>query len=544
VGAELVLRGGLVADGTGAGLRRADVLVHADRIVAVGAVPTADVTELDASGCVVAPGFINVLSHAYGTLQQDPRGLSDLYQGVTTEVFGEGWSLGPSAGRMTEFTDAEFAGARPRLGDFLRDMAAGGVGPNVASFVGAHNLRMIHAGMDRRPLTEAELDGACRLLDAELAAGALGVGSALMYAPGSYASTAELIAYGKVLARHDALYISHIRDESGRLLDAVEELITIAREASVRAEIYHLKACGQENWPLLADAIGLVERARADGLAVTADVYPYEASGTLLAACIPPRYHEGGEARLLARLASPSERTEIKAAIGAVGEDWENLYLGAGAAGILLDTGRTLADAAGRADPVDTLLDLIAADPRQMAIYFEMTEENVRLALRYPWVSVCSDAGSIAAEPPFNAEPVHPRAFGSFARVLGRYVGDGVLPLTEAVRRMTSLPAGNLRLAGRGVIRAGAVADLAVFVPGEVADHATYRDPHRYAAGMRHVLINGQVAFRDGQPTGMLAGRALRRGVLPVRLGAVTVTCHWRAAAATRAAAAHRRRRG
>jgi N-acyl-D-amino-acid deacylase len=515
VGAELVLRGGLVADGTGVCLRRADVLVRADRIAAVGDVPVAagGAAELDASGCVVAPGFINVLSHAYGTLQEDPRGLSDLYQGVTTEVFGEGWSLGPSAGRMTELSDTEFAGARPRLGDFLRDMAAAGVGPNVASFVGAHNLRTIYAGMDRRPLTDAELDAACRLLDSELAAGALGVGSALMYAPGSYASTAELIAYGKVLARHDALYISHIRDESGRLLDAVGELITIAREASVRAEIYHLKACGQENWPLLADAIGLVERARADGLAVTADVYPYEASGTLLAACIPPRYHEGGEAKLLARIASPRERAEIKAAIGAAGEDWENMYRGTGAAGILLDSGRTLADAAGRADPVDTLLDLVAADPRQMAIYFEMTEENVRLALRYPWVSVCSDSGSFAAAP--SAEPVHPRAFGSFARVLGRYVADGVLPLTEAVRRMTSLPAGNLRLAGRGLIRAGALADLAVFVPGEVADHATYRDPHRYAAGMRHVLINGQVAFRDGQPTGVLAGRALRRGMLP-----------------------------
>jgi N-acyl-D-amino-acid deacylase len=515
---ELVLRGGMVVDGTGAPARRAEVLVRGDRVAAVGTVPPGDWPELDAEGCVVAPGFINVLSQAYETLQQDPRGLSDLYQGVTTEVFGEGWSLGPVTGRMTEIAESwprpdRVRNAWPRLRDFLDHLAAAGTGPNVASFVGAANLRMIHAGMDNRPLTARELDSACRLLDEELADGALGVGSALIYAPGSYASSAELTAYARVVARHDALYISHIRNEAERLAEGIGELIDIARATSARAEIYHLKAFGRMNWPLMASAIGQIERARADGLSVTADIYPYEAGGTNLAACIPAQYHERGEQALLARLLDPGTRAAIKAAIGQPSAgDGNNLYLGSGAAGILLASGRTLAAAAGDADPVETLLDLVAADPEQTATYFGMSEENIRLALRQPWVSVGSDCEAAAAEPPFTDWPTHPRAYGTFARVLGAYVRDGVLPLEEAVRRMTSLPAANLRLEGRGVIREGAAADLAIFVPGEVRDRATYTEPHQYAEGMRHVLVNGQVAFRDGKPSNVLAGRALRRG--------------------------------
>lgn len=525
---SLVIRAGVIADGTGAPLFPADIAIEGDRIVRIGDIPHVDCPELRADGCVVAPGFINVLSHAYGTLQQDPRGLSDLYQGVTTEVFGEGYSLGPVAGRAVEIAASQPAapGVRmgwPRLRDFLTHLESTGVGPNVASFVGASNLRMIHAGADERALTDDELAAACGLLDAELADGALGLGSALIYSPGNYASTDELVAYAEVLAAHDALYISHLRDEADRLLEATAELLEIARRASARAEIYHIKASGRQNWPAMAAVIAMVERARADGLAVTADVYPYQAGCTRLAACIPPRFHAGGQAALLDRLADPGARAEITAAIAAPATDWQNLYLDAGGAtGVLLlgapgtdHAGRTLAEVSaqrGDAEPINTLVDLVAGDPPLLAAYFGVAEENVRLALAQPWVSVCSDADAPSAEPPFTDSPTHPRTYGSFARVLGHYVREGVLPLEDAVRRMTSLPAANLRLTDRGVVSEGAFADLAVFDPAEVRDLATYPDPHVYATGMRHVVVNGVAAFQDGAPTGALSGRALRRG--------------------------------
>ncbi|MFB9930411.1 amidohydrolase family protein [Amycolatopsis halotolerans] len=516
--ADLVLRGGSVLDGTGTAARRADVAITGDRIEAVGDVRDPDAPVLDAEGCVVAPGFINVLSHAYETLQLDPRGLSDIYQGITTEIFGEGRSMGPVTGRMTDLVAAEppLFGMRtswPRLDDFLTDLS--GAGLNIGSFVGAENLRMPFAGNEDRPLTDDELAAACALLDEELAAGALGVGSALIYAPGSYASTEELIAYARVLAKHDALYISHIRGESDRLVDSVDELIRIARESSARAEIYHLKASGQQNWPLLSTVLERVQQARADGLGITADIYPYDAGSTFLSAFIPPRFHEGGG--LAARLADPSSRAEMKAAIRAPRQDWENLYLGSGGAkGILLLSGavqgQTLAEASRGGDPLDTLLDLVAAEPTLMVAEFTASEADTRRALKQPWVSVCTDSEAIAAEAPFTDTSIHPRTYGAFARVLGPWVRDGVLPLEEAVRRMTSLPAANLRLTDRGVLRPGAFADVTVFDPAAVRDNATYLDPHRYADGMRHVLVNGQPALRDGKPTGVLAGRAVRRG--------------------------------
>ncbi|MFE3176641.1 amidohydrolase family protein [Amycolatopsis sp. NPDC059090] len=517
--ADLVLRGGSVLDGTGTAARRADVAIAGDRIEAIGDVRDAGAPVLDAEGCVVAPGFINVLSHAYETLQLDPRGLSDVYQGITTEIFGEGRSMGPVTGRMTSLVAAEppLFGMRtswPRLDDFLTDLSGSGL--NIGSFVGAENLRMPFAGNEDRPLTDDELTAACALLDEELGAGALGVGSALIYAPGSYASTEELIAYARVLAKHDALYISHIRGESDRLVDSVDELIRIARESSARAEIYHLKASGRQNWPLMSTVLDRVEQARADGLGITADIYPYDAGSTFLSAFIPPRFHEGGA--LAARIAS--SREEIKAAILEPGQDWENLYLGSGGAeGILLlgvgsasvRPGQTLAEASGGGDPLDTLLDLVAAEPNVMVAEFTASEADTRRALKQSWVSVCTDSEAIAAEAPFTDTSIHPRTYGAFARVLGPWVREGVLPLEEAVRRMTSLPAENLRLVDRGVLRPGAFADVTVFDPAAVRDNATYADPHRYADGMRHVLVNGKAALRDGKPTGVLAGRAVRR---------------------------------
>jgi N-acyl-D-amino-acid deacylase len=529
---ELVVRGGLVADGTGVPLRRADVLVRGDRIVAVGEVPGGGAAELDAEGAVVAPGFINVLSQAYESLQRDPRGLSDLCQGVTTEVFGEGYSLGPVEGRMAAIADdyGERTGVRhhwARTRDYLQYLEKTGVGLNVATFVGADNLRMAFAGHDDRALSADELDAACRRLADELADGALGLGSALIYAPGMYASTAELTAFARVLAKHDALYISHIRNESDLLMESVEELIGIASSSGARAEIYHLKAAGRDNWPLMRTAIERIEAARADGLSLTADIYPYEAGATGLDACIPPRFHDGGPDALRARLTRPDVREAVKDAIRTPGADWDNCYLSAGGAeGILLLggttsewNGMTLAEAAAEragADPLDALLDIVIEDSQMIIALFEMTEDNVRLALQQPWVSVCSDAEAWTAAPPFSDSPTHPRAYGSFARVLGRYVREGVLPLEDAVRRMTSLPAHTLRLPDRGEIREGAYADLAIFDSAKVQDVATYSDPHRYAEGMRHVVVNGVVAFRDGVPADALSGRALRRGTLPI----------------------------
>ena len=528
---RLVIRGGAVADGSGEPLRDGDVVVEGDRIA--GIVPPGTAVagdEIDARGLVVAPGFINVLSHAYHSLQLDPRGLSDLRQGVTTLVFGEGWSLGPcSEPMLRKYQRDAPAGVRaawPRLAEALRALEAAGLALNVASFVGAHNLRELGAADADRPLTLAEKDRACGILAEELADGALGVASALIYPPGCFADTKELAAWCEVVARHDGLYISHLRSEGSRLLESLEELTGLADGTGVRAEVYHLKAAGQDNWPKMQAALEQIEQARARGLQVTADIYPYTAGMTALSACIPPRYHDGGVDALLARLADPATRAEIAREIVVDPGTWENLYLAAGgAAGILLlggleaadapHLGATLAQAAAAAgrDPVDLLLDLVAGAPQLLAAYFIIDEDNMRAALARPWVAICSDSEAPATEGRFLATPTHPRAYGSFARVLGRYARDEqVLPLPEAVRRMTALPAETLRLDRRGRIAPGYVADLAVFDPGAVADHATYDRPHCYATGVTHVLVNGVPEVRDGALRGAAAGRALRRG--------------------------------
>lgn len=527
---DLVIRGGTVYDGTGGEPFRSDVAVAGDRIAALGdGLDTADAATLDATGMAVCPGFVNVLSHAYFTLQQDPRGASDLFQGVTTEVFGEGMSLGPTNSQIVEAwrpilatQDVKFD--FERSSDFLAFLEGRGVGPNVATFVGAHNLRMLGAGEENRPLTAAELDRSRAVLREEMQDGALGVASALIYPAGAFADTDELVAWSEVVGQHDGLYISHLRSEADRFMEALDELIEIGDRGGCRAEVYHLKAAGRSNWRKMTDAIDRIQSARDRGQAVTADMYPYEAGATALAASIPPPFHDGGTQRLLARLADPAARAEMSAAIRAPSDRWENLYLAAdGAEGVLLLSdasdgtrlaGRRLADIAREreGDPVDTLLDLVAADPGLMAAYFIVDEANIALGLAQPWVSVGSDAEAVAPTAPFTDLPVHPRTYGTFARVLGTYVRDrSVLSLPEAVRRMTSLPADNLRLAGRGRLVAGAFADVVVFDPATIADHATYADPHRLATGVRHVLVNGEPVVVDGGLTDALPGRALRR---------------------------------
>ncbi|MEO3795026.1 D-aminoacylase [Nonomuraea sp. B10E15] len=527
----LVIRGGTVHDGSGGPGRVADVLVEGDRILAVGpGGGDPDAPVLDATGLVVAPGFVNVLSHAYFTLERDGRGLSDLYQGVTTQVFGEGISIGPLTAEIRAELEPGMGPDDPpltwdRLSEFLSHLETKGVAQNVASFVGAHNMRMIGAGADDRPMTAAELDRVRGILDEEMADGALGLGSALIYPPGCFASTDELVALCEVVARHGGMYISHMRSEGDHFLDAVDELIEIGRRAELHAEIYHLKTAGRRNWPKMARAIERIEAARAAGRPVTADVYPYLAGQTQLAASIPPEFHDGGHEALAARLADPGERARIRAAVVTPSERWENLYLAAsGASGVMLlpdpngpvakHRGLSLAQAADAAgtDPVEMLLQLVEQEPALHAMYFMMDEEALRTALRKPWVSVCSDAPTFAAEPPDSGVPTHPRAYGSFARILGTYVREqSLLTLGEAVRRMSSLPAGNLGLRDRGVLAPGNFADIVVFDPDTVGDRATYEDPHQYATGVRHVVVNGETALADGVPTGRLSGRALRR---------------------------------
>ncbi|MDQ2955859.1 MAG: D-aminoacylase [Actinomycetota bacterium] len=538
---RVLIQGGTIYDGLGGAGRRADLLIDGDRISAI-LVPKQHVGDagpsstgfgvadvLDARGCAVAPGFINILSHAYGSLQQDGHGLSDLHQGVTTEVFGEGLSLGPLTAELADLLSGgptEPSGVRhwwPRLSEFLNDLQANGIAPNVASFVGAHNLRMLQAGADNRPLTGEQLARSQAILDEELADGALGLGSALIYPPGSYASTEELIALARVVAARDGLYISHIRSEGDRLLHGVREVLTIARQTGARSELYHLKAAGRANWPKLPAVIDKINRARASGLSITADMYPYSAGLTELRAALPPGLGEGGTAALLSRLRDPAVRAEVKRQLRGTASDWENLYLAAGGgAGILLladlpdgrrYAGRTLAQIAelqGQPDELDTLIELIIAQPGLEAAYFIGDAANLRLVVEQPWVSIGSDAESTSVE--FGGA-VHPRAYGTFARVLGRYVREeAILSLPEAIRRMTSLPASVLRLRDRGRLAAGGYADVVVFDPLTITDHASYAEPHQYATGVRHVLVNGQVALRDGTATGALPGRALRRG--------------------------------
>ena len=530
----LIIRGGTVHDGSGGPGRTADVLIENDRIVAIGpdlAGANDDAAVLDATGLAVAPGFVNVLSHAYFSLERDGRGLSDLYQGVTTQIFGEGISIGP----FTPAVRAELeAGREPsdpelvwnRLSEFLAHLESKGVVQNVASFVGAHNLRMIGAGADDRPMTAAELAEVSGVLDEELADGALGLGSALIYPPGCFASTDELVALSKVVAARGGMYISHMRSEGDHFLEAVDELIEIGRRAGLHAEIYHLKAAGRHNWPKMTQAIERVEAARATGQPVTADIYPYVAGQSGLAASIPPDFHDGGHEALAARLADPAERARIRAAVVTPSDRWENLYLAAGGAeGVMLLPdpngqaakyhGLSLQQAAdaNNEDPVEMLCRLVEQEPSLNSMYFMMDEDVLRSALRNPWVSVGSDAQTFATEAPYSDLPTHPRAYGTFARILGRFVREeSLLSLPEAVRRMTSLPAGNLGLRDRGLLAPGNYADVVAFDPGTVADRATYEEPHQYAVGMKHVVVNGTVALADGVPTGNLPGRALRRG--------------------------------
>lgn len=531
---DVVVRGGLVHDGSGGPARRVDVGIRGDRIAALGDLANAPARlTIDAAGQSVAPGFVNVLSWATETLLVDGRAVSDVKQGVTTEIFGEGSSMGPLNAAMKKAMvegqgDLRYDVAWTSLREYLDHLERSGVAVNVASLVGAGTVREHVVGLAERAATPAELEQMAALVKAEMEQGALGVGSSLIYAPDSYASTEELIALARAAAPFGGRYLSHMRSEGDRFLEAVDELIRIGREAGVGAEIWHLKAAGQANWSKLEAALAKVEAARAAGQDVSANMYTYTAGATGFDACVPRWALDGGWDGFHARVAEPATRERILREMRTPGQGFENLCLAAGSAERILLvgfrnaalkplTGRTLASVAVERglSPEETILALTKEDGSRVAVvFFLMSEENVARQLALPWVSFGSDAGAPATEGAFLKSSQHPRAYGNFARLLGRYVRDEKrLTLEEAIRRLTSLPARNFKLADRGELRVGAFADLVVFDPETIADRATFEQPHQYAVGVRDVFVNGIAVLRDGNPTGATPGRALKRAV-------------------------------
>jgi N-acyl-D-amino-acid deacylase len=527
---DVIIRAGTVYDGTGEPGRRADVGIRGDQVAAVGDLTGATATTtVDAAGRAVAPGFINMLSWATESLLVDGRSLGDIRQGVTLEIFGEGSSMGPLNDAMKnraiqEMGDIKYDITWTTLAEYLEELERRGVSTNVASFVGATTIREHVIGLDDREPTPDELERMRALVRHEMERGALGIGSSLIYAPAFYASTEELIELARVAAEYRGKYISHMRSEGNRLLEAVDELIRISREAGIPAEIYHLKAAGQANWPKMDEAIAKVQAARQEGLKITADMYTYTAGATGLDAAMPPWVLEGGYEEAYKRLKDPAIRPKIAEAIRNGGSDWENLYLAAGSPDrvILVGfrneklkplTGRTLAEVAKLRgeDPVDTIMNLVVEDQSRVGtVYFMMSDDNLRKQIRLPWVSFGSDAGSMAPEPPFTNSSAHPRAYGNFARLLGRYVRDErVISLEEAIRRLTGLPATNLELDRRGFIREGMFADVVVFDPAAIVDHATFEKPHQLATGVEHVFVNGGHVLKDGEHTGAKPGRVV-----------------------------------
>ncbi len=477
----------------------------------------------------VAPGFINMLSWANESLIVDPRSQSDIRQGVTLEIMGEGWSKGPLNPAMkvqaTERQgDLKFPIGWTTLGEYLTFLEKRGTATNIASFVGATTVRIHELGEGDVDPTPAQLDRMQGLVRQAMDEGAMGVGSSLIYAPASYAETDELVALTSAAAKCGGMYISHMRSEGDRLEEAVEELIQISRRSAAPAEIYHLKMAGRNNWGKRESVVRKIEAARAEGLRITADMYNYTAGATGLDAAMPTWVQAGGLESWIERLKDPAIRARVAAEMALPASDWENLYFGAGPDKMILVnfksealkplTGKTLAEVAAMrgTTPEETAMDLVVEDGSRVGtVYFLMSEDNVREQIKLPWMSFGSDEASQSAEGVFLQSSAHPRAYGNFARLLGRYVRDEkLITLQEAVRRLTSLPAGNLGIQGRGELKPGYFADIVVFDPATIMDRATFDQPQEYATGVRDVLVNGVAVLRKGEPTGATPGRAVR----------------------------------
>jgi N-acyl-D-amino-acid deacylase len=528
---DVIVRGGTLYDGSGSKGRLADVGIRGDRIAAMGDLSKDTAARvLEAGGLAVAPGFINMLSWSVDSLIVDGRSQGEIREGVTTEIFGEGDSMGPLTPEMKRVREEGMGDVKYKiewttLSEYLQFLEKRGVSPNVASYIGAATIREHVIGLEDKKATPEQMERMRELVRMEMKAGALGIGSSLIYAPAVYADTNELIELSKVAAQYQGKYISHMRSEGDRFVEAVNELIRIAREARIPAEIYHLKAAGQSNWDKLDTVILKVEAAQREGLKITADMYTYTAGATGFDACIPPWARAGGSDVLFKRLEDKATRARISAEMKVKGPDWENLCVAAGSPERILILefkneslkpmqGKTLAEVvkmrSGK-DWTEVIMDLVHEDRTRVGVaFFLMSEDNVRKQIKLPWISFGSDAASMATEGVFLKSKTHPRAYGNFARLLGRYVRDEkLITLEEAIRRLTSLPAANLGLSGRGLLKEGMFADVVAFDPALIADRATFENPHQYSVGMKHVVVNGVPVLVDGEHTGAKPGRAL-----------------------------------
>ena len=529
---DILIKNGTIADGSGNPTYIGSVGINADTIAAVGKLKATGRLEIDATDLVVAPGFINMLSWATESLIQNGRSESDIMQGVTLEVFGEGWSMGPLNKNLkkelqlpTEQGDIKYDIDWNTLDEYLQSLVRRGISPNVASFIGATTVRINHIGYENRAPTAEELTSMKQMVKEAMEDGALGVGSSLIYAPAFYSSTEELIELSKVASEYNGLYISHMRSEGNRLLQGIDELITIANEADIRAEIYHLKMSGKENWNKYDEVVKKIDSARTSGLSITTNMYTYIAGATGLDASMPPWVQEGGYEKWAERLQDSKIRRRVLKEMTNPTDEWENLMYSAGTPDNLLlvgfkndslrhYTGKTLTQVAkihGKS-PEETAMDLVIADGSRVGtVYFLMSEENIKKQVALPYMSFGSDASSLSPEGVFLNSSTHPRAYGNFSRLLGKYVRDEqIISIEEAVRKLTSLPASNLKIKKRGSLSKGYFADLAIFNPETIQDHATFAKPHQLSTGMIHVFVNGEQVLKNGKHTGAKPGRVVR----------------------------------
>ncbi len=528
---DIIIENGLIVDGSGHPAYVGDVAIRADTIAAVAPqLQGGSEVKIDATGLAVTPGFINMLSWATESLIEDGRAMSDIKQGVTLEVMGEGWSMGPLTDSMAiemekSQGDISYNVVWRTLGEYLRYLEKKGVSANIASFIGASTVRIHEIGYQNRAPTDDELERMKKLVADAMEEGAMGVSSALIYTPGFFAKTEELIQLAGVASAYDGMYITHMRSEGNKLLESVDEVISIASGARCRAEIYHLKAAGKSNWPKMDEVIRKINNAQQRGLSLGANMYTYIAGATGLDASMPPWVQEGGYDAWAERLQDPSIRKRVVREMGSDAQDWENLYHAAGSADNLLlvgfkndnlkkYTGMTLAEVAelrGQT-PESTAIDLVVQDGSRVGtVYFLMSEENIRQQLQLPYMTFGSDAGAPSAEGVFLKSSTHPRAYGNFARLLGKYVRDEqAIPLEEAIHKLTLLSAQKLKIDKRGLLASGYYADIVVFDPAAIRDLATFEEPHQYAVGVHHVWVNGEQVLKDGEHTGATPGRFIK----------------------------------
>ena len=525
---DTIIRGGTIYDGSGATPYRADIGFTGQRLAAIGELGSASGRiEIDATGKAVSPGFINMIGWGVTSLIKDGRGISDISQGITLEVFGEGNSMGPLSPSMKEEFPKYWDQISPSwtsLGEYLEFLEDRGVSSNIASFIGATTARIHVLGHDDVKASSSQLEEMQALVRDAMQEGAVGVASSLIYTPASFANTEELIALASAASEFGGIYASHMRNEGKGIFEALDELITIAREADIPAEIYHLKISYPPFWDRFDDVLEVIEEARRSGLKITADMYPYPAGSTGLDAIMPPWVKEGGIDQWIARMQDPETRAKLIQAMRENPDDWDNRLASGGADSVLLVefrnpdlkhlAGMTLAEVAQQRgmSPEETAMDLVIEDRTRVgAMYFNQSEDVVRKAIQQPWVSFCTDAVSIAAEGDQLLNHRHPRTYGTFPRVLGHYARDlQLLSLEQAVHRASGLPATNLSLRDRGFLREGYFADVLVFDPNTIQDHATFEKPHQYSTGMEKVFVNGELVFDDGEHTGALPGQVVR----------------------------------